>query len=294
MTTQPKAPAKPYTPPFWHTFVAGGTAGIVEIMFMYPTDLVKTRAQLAVGQKIGLISGLRDIIQKEGFIKMYRGVLPPVLIEAPKRAIKFAANEFYKPIFSGKDGKLSQTGAIASGVAAGSTEAFAIVPFELVKIRLQDKASAGKYANTLDAVTKIAQTEGPLAFYKGLESTIWRHGVWSGGYFGLIFTVKGMMPKAKSEKGQSFLNFVAGAIAGTFGTMLNTPFDVAKSRIQNQAAGVTPKYNWTLPALKTIAQEEGFAALYKGFVPKVVRLGPGGGILLVVFEVVSKFLRERS
>jgi solute carrier family 25 2-oxodicarboxylate transporter 21 len=40
-----------------------------------------------------------------------------------------------------------------------------------------------------------------------------------------------------------------------------------------------------------VAREEGFAALYKGFVPKVLRLGPGGGILLVVFEVVSGFMR---
>ena len=31
-----------------------------------------------------------------------------------------------------------------------------------------------------------------------------------------------------------------------------------------------------------VAKEEGFEALYKGFVPKVLRLGPGGGILLVV------------
>jgi len=47
------------------------------------------------------------------------------------------------------------------------------------------------------------------------------------------------------------------------------------------------KYNWTLPALKTIVQEEGFGALYKGFIPKVLRLGPGGGILLVVFDGVN-------
>ena len=31
-------------------------------------------------------------------------------------------------------------------------------------------------------------------------------------------------------------------------------------------------------------------ALYKGFLPKVVRLGPGGGILLVVFDFISKLL----
>jgi len=31
-------------------------------------------------------------------------------------------------------------------------------------------------------------------------------------------------------------------------------------------------------------REEGFGALYKGFVPKVLRLAPGGGVLLLVVE----------
>ena len=40
-----------------------------------------------------------------------------------------------------------------------------------------------------------------------------------------------------------------------------------------------------------VAKEEGFAALYKGFIPKVLRLGPGGGILLVVFTTVVDYWR---
>jgi len=90
-------------------------------------------------------------------------------------------------------------------------------------------------------------------------------------------------------------NFIAGLVGGTFGTMINTPFvspwavtltndeDVVKSRIQNtiRVHGVTPKYNWTYPALRVVYREEGFRALYKGFAPKVLRLGPGGGVLLV-------------
>jgi len=51
-------------------------------------------------------------------------------------------------------------------------------------------------------------------------------------------------------------NFIAGAIGGTVGTILNTPFDVVKTRIQNDS-GTIKKYNWTLPAVKTVAQEEG-------------------------------------
>lgn len=56
--------------------------------------------------------------------------------------------------------------------------------------------------------------------------------------------------------------------------------DVVKSRIQNtvRVKGVVPKYNWTLPSIAMVAREEGFAALYKGFLPKVLRLGPGGGM----------------
>ncbi|KAG6887627.1 hypothetical protein C0995_013957 [Termitomyces sp. Mi166 len=56
--------------------------------------------------------------------------------------------------------------------------------------------------------------------------------------------------------------------------------------------GVPPKYNWTYPALATIIREEGVAALYKGFVPKVLRLAPGGGVLLLVVEFTLGIFRQ--
>ncbi len=45
----------------------------------------------------------------------------------------------------------------------------------------------------------------------------------------------------------------------------NTPFDTVKSRMQNQlkVSGEVMKYNWTLPSLKLVIQEEGIAAAYK-------------------------------
>ena len=71
-------------------------------------------------------------------------------------------------------------------------------------------------------------------------------------------------------------------------------FDVVKSRIQgsSRVPGVTPKYNWTYPAILTIAREEGVAALYKGFLPKVLRLAPGGGVLLLVVEFTLGVFRK--
>lgn len=43
----------------------------------------------------------------------------------------------------------------------------------------------------------------------------------------------------------------------------------------------------------TVWREEGFAALYKGLVPKIMRLGPGGAIMLLVFEYSYEYLQER-
>lgn len=50
------------------------------------------------------------------------------------------------------------------------------------------------------------------------------------------------------------------------------------------------KYSSTFGTMAMVAREEGFAALYKGLVPKVMRLGPGGAIMLLIFEYVYKFL----
>lgn len=76
----------------------------------------------------------------------------------------------------------------------------------------------------------------------------------------------------------------------------NTPFDVVKTRIQGHArsstsTGPPSRYSWALPGLVTVAREEGLTALWRGFLPKVLRLGPGGGIMLVVFDVVSRWIR---
>lgn len=276
--------------PFTLQLVAGAVAGVSELLTMYPLDVVKTRLQLQVSKEYtSIIDCFSKIIQKEGIKTLYRGILPPVLVDAPKRAIKFAANDqytkFYRRIFN-VDGPMPHTLATLTGVSAGCTEAFAVVSFELVKIRLQDKTNAAKYKSTLDCVLKIFKEEGPLTFFNGLESTLWRHAAWNGGYFSVINVINNSLPPTDSYSGQLLNKFIAGTLGGTFGTIINTPFDVVKTRIQ----GGKSKYNWTLPAIRTIAKEEGFKALYKGFVPKVLRLGPGGGILYVVYDQVSKFL----
>ncbi|KAJ2775488.1 hypothetical protein IWQ56_000026 [Coemansia nantahalensis] len=293
------SPANNKPLPFHFQFAAGAIAGVSEILCMYPLDVAKTRLMLQVGgggqdQYRSILDVFRRIIKEEGPSRLYRGILPPIMVEAPKRAIKFASNDTYGPMYMrlfGTD-RLTQPLAIMTGVTAGITEALIVATPELVKIRLQAKENAGRYAGTMDCVRKVYAEEGLRAFANGLEATIWRHALWNGGYFGSIFAIKELMPKAADRKGELAVNFVAGAIGGTIGTTLNTPPDVVKTRIQNyNPAKGAPPYTTFLAGARTIAREEGFRALYKGYVPKVLRLGPGGGILLVVYDYVTTYMR---
>ena len=169
-------------------------------------------------------------------------------MEAPKRATKFAANDEWGKVYRNMFGmaKMNQPLSILTGATAGATEAIVVVPFELVKIRLQDKASAGRYNGMIDCVVKTVRNEGILTLYQGLESTMWRHILWNAGYFGCIFQVRQMLPVATDKKSKVTNDLISGAIGGTVGTVLNTPMDVVKSRIQNtpKVAGQVPKYNW--------------------------------------------------
>lgn len=171
------------------------------------------------------------------------------------------------------------------------TEAVVVVPFELIKIRMQDR-SAARYANTLDAVVKTFRNEGPLAFYKGLESTLWRNAVWNATYFGTIHWFNTTIPAQGDWKHGKYLmmrNFMIGAISGALATTFNTPFDVVKSRFQNSVSSAP----WTWTAVIDVFRKEGYRALWKGYAPKVLRLGPGGGILLVVHQTVANWLLSR-
>lgn len=285
--------------PFVYQFLSGAVAGISEILCMYPLDVVKTRIQLQTaapgtpGAYTSMLDAFRKIVKNEGFSRLYRGITAPILLEAPKRAVKFSANDSWGKFYCQQFGveKLTQPLAVLTGATAGATESFVVVPFELVKIRLQDKKS--QYTGPADVLKKLIKQEGVLSLYNGLEATLWRHVLWNAGYFGVISKVRSMLPQAKSEGEKIRNDLIAGSIGGTTGTILNTPFDVVKSRIQSVARvpNVVPKYNWTLPALGTVIREEGFSAIYKGFLPKVLRLGPGGGILLVVYTKCMEFFR---
>lgn len=236
-----------------------------------------------------MVDCLRKIVRNEGMPTLYRGIISPILAEAPKRAAKFSFNEYYKVLFKSLlPDSYSRLVPVAAGVFAGASETVINCPFEVVKVRMQKVGSP--YKSTGDALVTMVRTEGPLSLYNGFVPQLVRNAVWNGVYFACIAECKMLFPIPTSHVEEHLYSFAAGSIAGSLATISNTPFDVAKSVIQ-----ATPKGQQQLGVVGVLANvyaQEGIKGCWKGIGPRLVRLGPGGGIMLLAFEAVTGWLER--
>ncbi|XP_078418934.1 mitochondrial 2-oxodicarboxylate carrier isoform X3 [Cetorhinus maximus] len=276
------------------------TSSLVEICLMHPLDVVKTRFQIQRGKGDAtsyksLGHCFKTIFQQEGILGFYKGILPPILAETPKRAVKFLTFEQYKKILSYAS---LPSGVIftVAGLGSGLTEAVVVNPFEVVKVSLQaQRNSFSEQPSTFAYASEMIRTQGfgLQGLNKGLTATLGRHGVFNMIYFGFYFNVKNMIPVNEDPAMEFLRKLGIGLLSGTIASCVNIPFDVAKSRIQGpQPKPGVIKYRTCFSTIKTIYREEGFFALYKGLVPKIMRLGPGGAVMLLVYEYSFAWLQE--
>ncbi|KAM9294013.1 mitochondrial 2-oxodicarboxylate carrier [Gastrophryne carolinensis] len=289
---------------FWteasQQILAGGSAGLVEICLMHPLDVVKTRFQIQRNKSDpssyqGLGDCFRRIYRTEGLLGFYKGILPPILAETPKRAVKFFTFEQYKKLLMPLSLPPAWVFAIA-GLGSGLTEAIVVNPFEVVKVSLQANRNAyAQQPSTIAQARCIIQREGLglKGLNKGLTATLGRHGVFNMVYFGFYFNVKNSFNVNQDARLEFLRKFTIGLASGTLASIINIPFDVAKSRIQGpQPVPGVIKYRSCWKTIVIVYKEEGFFALYKGLLPKIMRLGPGGAVMLLVYEYAYDWLRK--
>eukprot|EP00814_Leptocylindrus_danicus_P019857 CAMPEP_0116023838 /NCGR_PEP_ID=MMETSP0321-20121206/11894_1 /TAXON_ID=163516 /ORGANISM="Leptocylindrus danicus var. danicus, Strain B650" /LENGTH=332 /DNA_ID=CAMNT_0003495323 /DNA_START=147 /DNA_END=1145 /DNA_ORIENTATION=- len=312
--------------------IAGGCAGLVESSICHPLDTIKTRMQLrrstisakssflepdaykkhARKNPMGPLDTAKRIIEKEGFLSLYKGLTAVYSGIIPKMALRFVSFEYYKeilpPAFAYVNEAASQnTGLVTftAGLMSGLTEAILVVtPAEVCKIRMQSQYHSmvdaevrkkRKYGNVVQTAVTIVKEEGPTALYKGIVPTMLRQGCNQAVNFTMyqFFKTKWQELSNKQELAP-WQHMLIGGISGGFGPTVNNPLDVVKTRMQRQVLipGQRPPYSSITQACSRIAREEGIAALWKGLTPRLMRIMPGQAITFMTYEFVSKQIQQ--
>ena len=86
----------------------------------------------------------KKTFRKESFLGMYRGSAVNLLLITPEKAIKLAANDFFRHKLTTKEGKLPIHREMMAGGSAGLCQIVVTTPMELLKIQMQD---AGRVAS---------------------------------------------------------------------------------------------------------------------------------------------------
>jgi solute carrier family 25 citrate transporter 1 len=261
--------------------IAGGAAGMMEALVCHPLgkptlcaytrtgtgnllrarstnphapDTIKVRMQLSRrarqpgAPKRGFIKTGAEIVKKETPLGLYKGLGAVVTGIVPKMAIRFTSFEAYKKLLASKEGTVSSSATFLAGLAAGVTEAVAVVtPMEVIKIRLQaqhhsmaDPLDIPKYRNAAHALYTVVKEEGFGALYRGVSLTALRQGTNQAVNFTAYTYFKETLRKWQPEfdKGNlpGYQTTLIGLVSGAMGPLSNAPIDTIKTRLQKAPA----------------------------------------------------------
>ncbi len=137
----------------------------------------------------------------------------------------------------------------------------------------------------------IVKNLGLVGLYKGASACLLRDVPFSGIYFPTYNHLKrDLFGEGPNKKLGIVQLLTAGAIAGMPAAYLTTPCDVIKTRLQVEARKGETKYTSLRHCARTVYQEEGFRAFFKGGPARVLRSSPQFGFTLAAYEVLQKAL----
>ncbi|EFN52011.1 hypothetical protein CHLNCDRAFT_27414, partial [Chlorella variabilis] len=218
---------------------------------------------------------------------LYAGVWGNLVGVAPSSAIFMAVYEPVKQAVMRRVGEQqSYLGPLAGGVAAGLASSLVRVPTEVVKTRMQ----TGEFTHAFTALRTILAREGRRGIFAGYGSFLLRDLPFDAiEFWAYEMSKKGY--QATVLRGERDLNpaehSVFGAVAGAFTGLVTTPLDVLKTRLMLQ--GASGQYKGVVDCATKIIREEGAAAMFRGWEPRVVWIGIGGSVFFTVLEASKRF-----
>ncbi|KAI9748700.1 MAG: hypothetical protein M1815_003028 [Lichina confinis] len=174
-----------------------------------------------------------------------------------------------------------------SGAAGGVAQVLLGQPFDIVKVRLQ---TSTQYRNALECAAKILKDEGPFAFYKVSVQ------------FGAFHETRRRLEAYNAQR--DALNpqlsysqyYLSGAIAGVANTLLSSPIEHVRIRLQTQPHGLKNRlYSGPLDCiLKLSAQQGVLRGVYRGTSVTWFREAQAYGVWFMTFEYLMQSDARRN
>jgi hypothetical protein len=244
--------------PKWRTLVsqlvAGGTAGLVSDLIMFPLDTVRTHVQSSKGVP-------------RSSVLLYRGFAVTATFSIPAHAVYFSTYD-----------RMRGTSPVAAGIIAEMTGALIFTPQEVIKKRTQLRLTGYTHATPgLLARAVLAELRRtPLRTTRDLYTGYWLS-VATWGPFSAIY----LAGYENLRKATDLPVFVAAGTAAVFGALLTAPLDGALTRLQTQTQSLAS--DGLCGILRDMAREK---AWFRGAGSRAVWLGGCGAISLTIFEAL--------
>lgn len=298
----------------WRPFVYGGLASCAAEFGTFPIDTTKTRLQVQ-GQKHdvkfttlkynGMIDCFFKMTRQEGFLALYSGIWPAVVRQATYGTIKFGTyyslKRFIVEHYSNHPDPNTPTSEsirvnVACAVVAGAVASAIACPTDVLKVRMQvagiGGGKGGESSGLLGCFLLVWRQEGIAGLWKGVHPTAQRAAVIAAVELPVYDFCKSKLMNSFGDRISN--HFISSVIASLGSAIASTPIDVIRTRLMNQrklkpGVGVAvvasdQLYNGTIDCMVKTVRHEGFWALYKGFIPTWVRMGPWNVIFFITYE----------
>jgi solute carrier family 25 (mitochondrial oxoglutarate transporter), member 11 len=275
----------------------------------------------------GVIDCATTIVKQEGFIKgLYAGIGAAYLRQWLYGSCRIGIYSFLLEAeqAKGKTNTISLGSKMFMGMCSGGIGSLVGTPAELALVRMTadsklPKSERRNYQGVGDCLSRIVKEEGIVALWRGATVTVIRAMVLSSCVLAVTSEVKQklIITGLFGTSGELFhglpLLFCAIMVSSLVANIAANPFDVIKSRTQNQKIITTTttvskkknqnettttttsmKYKGMLDCLLVILKEEGFMTLWAGFVPAFIKLAPYTIISLSLTEKITEAMTGRA
>uniref|UniRef100_A0A914HLP3 Mitochondrial 2-oxoglutarate/malate carrier protein n=1 Tax=Globodera rostochiensis TaxID=31243 RepID=A0A914HLP3_GLORO len=297
-------------------FLFGGIAGMGATLFVQPLDLVKNRMQLSGMQGkprefTSTFHAIRTIMAREGPLAMYNGLSAGLARQATYTTTRLGIYSWLIEQFSTTTttaGESRQTVATPPsfalkallGMGAGGVASVIGNPMELALVRMTadgrlPPAERRNYTSVFNALVRVTREEGVPTLWRGCTPTVIRAMVVNAAQLATYSQAKQQLLATGHFHEGIPLHFCASMASGLATTVASMPVDIVKTRIQNmRIVDGRPEFSGVLDVVRRVLANEGIFALWKGFLPYYMRLGPHTVLTFIILEQMNAFYRRMA